>query len=381
MGEKTLRTKLSALYFIVFGAPACYYPFLTIYFREKGLSYTEIGLALALNSLTAVICQPVWGYITDRYFYKKKTIIIVCLGSAAAVYSLIFANSFYSVLLSIMLYMMFQSSTGSISDALCYEIIDQHKDIHYGRIRLMGSFGYAVIALVLGMIIKAKGINITFVIYSIIIVIGVFILFSIDFKGRQNESRLNLKDILKLIRDKRFVIFISSICIINISMGANGNYIAILIEKTGGDVSNLGMLWFIVAMSELPVLFMGNRLTRKYGELNLYLMSLILYVLRYFLDSICLNYNVVILVQVMQSITFTLYLISSMNYLNSILPKQMKAIGMTIYAAIGGGLGGLIGNMGGGMLLEHLSIFSLYKILSITTVLALGLGAALKRYE
>lgn len=245
----------------------------------------------------------------------------------------------------------------------------------------MGSFGYAVIALVLGMIIKAKGINITFVIYSIIIVIGVFILFSIDFKGRQNESRLNLKDILKLIRDKRFVIFISSICIINISMGANGNYIAILIEKTGGDVSNLGMLWFIVAMSELPVLFMGNRLTRKYGELNLYLMSLILYVLRYFLDSICLNYNVVILVQVMQSITFTLYLISSMNYLNSILPKQMKAIGMTIYAAIGGGLGGLIGNMGGGMLLEHLSIFSLYKILSITTVLALGLGAALKRYE
>jgi hypothetical protein len=52
MGEKTLSIKLSAVYLTIFGALACYYPFLAIYFADRGLSYSQIGVAFAINSLT-----------------------------------------------------------------------------------------------------------------------------------------------------------------------------------------------------------------------------------------------------------------------------------------------------------------------------------------
>jgi len=45
-------------------------------------------------------------------------------------------------------------------------------------------------------------------------------------------------------------------------MGSNNSYISLLIQKTGGDVSQLGLLWFILAISELPIFFFGTKLLK-----------------------------------------------------------------------------------------------------------------------
>lgn len=377
MREKTLTLKLLLVYVVIFGAPACYYPFLAIYFGDRGLSYSQIGIAFAVNSLTAVICQPIWGYITDKYSGKIKAIAVGALGSSVFIFSFMFSHNFMFVLLSIFLFMIFQSPTNSVSDAYCYEIMDKHKNIQYGRIRLGGSFGYAVIALAVGTIIKYSSINSAFVIYSVLTVIGVAILFTIPFKSKIGGSRINLSDIGELIKNKKFVIFIISVCIINISIGSNGSYIAVLIQKTGGDVSKLGLLWFIVAMSEVPVFFIGNRLLKKYEVLNVYVISLLIYALRFVLDAFAPSYSLVIVIQLMQSITFALYILSSMQYLNMIVPSQMRTTGMTIFAA-GGGLGGFIGNIFGGVLLEHINIFTLFRIMALVSLIALMVAVYLK---
>ena len=51
---------------------------------------------------------------------------------------------------------------------------------------------------------------------------------------------------------------------------------------------------------------------------------------------------------------------------------------MTLYAAFGGGLGGFIGNIMGGKLLDMISVFSIYKILSLVMVFALLVVSILK---
>lgn len=53
-----------------------------------------------------------------------------------------------------------------------------------------------------------------------------------------------------------------------ISLGINNSYSTILIQETGGNVANLGMFWFVVAISELPVLYLANRLMEKFGTLT-----------------------------------------------------------------------------------------------------------------
>lgn len=381
MKEEKLRLKLNLIYLMTYGTMACYYPFLNIYFKEKGLSYTEIGIGFALNSIISVIAQPIWGYITDKYLTKKKTIVITLVASSIVALGFVFASKYYMIVALIMLFMWFQSAVSPVSDAYCYDFMEIDKNLQYGQVRLMGSAGYAVTSLLLGIAIQKTSIDITVYTYLIISFIVILILRTIKFEGKHGGKKIDISDINYLLKNKKYIIFIVSVVFISIALGANGSYIAVLIDKTGGDVSKLGLLWFIVAMSELPVLFFGSKLLKKYGELNLYIISMIIYIIRYLLDSYCSSYTVVIGIQILQGITFTLYLVAAMQYINKISEPKMRTSAITLYAAIGGGIGGFIGNFGGGIFLEHYSIFVLFRIMAAFAFLALITAVILKRYE
>ncbi|MBI6871094.1 MFS transporter [Clostridium aciditolerans] len=381
MKDKNLLFKLNSFYFIIYGFMACYYPFITLYFTTKGLSYSQIGIALAVNSLVGVIVQPVWGYITDKYLDKRSSLLISIIISCIVVLLFALVKSWISILTVLTIFMIFLSPIASLADSYCYDLMEKNKAIQYGKVRLMGSVGYAIIALAMGIIIKKTNINSSFYIYFILSIIGFFLLKTVSFKGRSATYRINPNDLLVLIKNKKFFVFIVTVFFINISMGANGNYITILIQKTGGDVSNLGLLWFVVAISELPAFFFGNKLLMKVGDMNLYIICFILYILRYFLDSICQNYNAVILIQLMQGITFPLYLVAALNYINRIVPERMRTSGITLYSAIGAGLGSFVGNIGGGFLLQYSNVFFLYKILSFSSVISLAVSLVLKKID
>ena len=381
MEEKSLNIKLNILYFIFYAALAGYYPFLTVYMVERGLSYTQIGIAYAATALISVVVQPVWGYITDKYSTKKKILLITMLTSSIIINAFVFISGFGMVIVAMVILIIFQSPMGSILDAYTYEIIEVHRGIQFGRIRLMGSAGYAVFSLLIGILIKATNINSSFYTYFIMLITGVFVTRSITFKGNAKSQKLDFNDIRELLRNKKFIVLLLSICIMGIALGVNGSYISVLIEKTGGSVSNLGMLWFMLAMSELPAFFFGGKLLKKYSELNVFIFAILVYSIRFFLGGSCTNYQQVMLLQLLQGISFPLYLMASLQYLNKIVPSKMRTSSMTLYAAFGGGLGGFIGNIMGGKLLDMVSVFFLFKFLSVIMVFALLVVLLLKRID
>ena len=380
MEQRNLSIKLSAIYIIVYGALACIYPFLIYYFQEKGLSYMQMGIVFAIISITGVMVQPIWGFITDKYSNKRTIIIITMLLSAVTVYSLIFAHAFYAIILSIIILMSFLSPIVPIVDAYSYEIIERYKKLQYGKVRLMGSFGYGVVALLMGYIVKYYGINSSYFIYSFLMFFGALLFLSIDYQGKGSRQNVSLADVLDLIKDKKFTLLIITVILTNIGIGSNSSYILVLIEKTGGDVAQLGLVWFVIAISELPAFYFGTRLLCKYGEINLYMIGVALFALRYFLDSLCDYYIPVLVIQLLQGVTYTFYLMTSLQYLNKITPANMKTSAITMHAA-GMGIGSVLGNIGGGILLEHISIFMLYEILALVCILCLGILALLKKVD
>lgn len=376
--SNVLSIKLKFLYIFVCAAIACFMPFLTFHFQQKGFSYTQIGIALAVYSIVGVITQPIWGFITDKYLNKKTSLIITMFLSALNIYIFIFAKGFYFILVSMILVLIFQSSVMPLSDAYTYEIIGEYKEIQYGKIRLMGSIGYGVTALCIGQAVKVIGINSDFILFSIVMILGAIIVSSIKFKGKNTQEKINRSDIVNLIKDNKLLIFYIMVIIVNISLGCNNTYITILIQKTGGDVSKLGLLWFVMAISETPILFFGNKLLKKFSDLNLFIWAIIFFALRYFLDSISLTYTFAIAVQIMHALTFPVFLLAALNYLNRKTHQKMRATATTMYFA-SCGIGGFVGNIVGGMLLEHITVFTLFKIISLVSIICLILGVKLKR--
>lgn len=378
MNEKIIKRKLNLIYLIFFAAAACYSPFLIVYFSYKNLDFTQIGLIFAAMSVVGVISQPIWGYITDRYLNARITLIIVMLCSCICVFLLTFASGFGMIFITVVMISIFQNSVFPILDSLCYQLSSQYSCIQYGRVRLRGSFGYAVSVLLSGIVIKYTSIYIPYYIYCFLIMLGVILTHTLKYEAKPSGKVVSFRDISSLFKESRFVVFILSVMLLNISMGANSNYIGELIKQTGGDVSNLGLLWFIVAMSEIPVLYFSSRILSAIKDLKLYYACIIFFGIRFFADSLAASWQVVIAIQVLQFITFALYIISALHYINRIVEPEMRTSSITIYTAAGGGLGGFIGNLGGGLILGILDVFWLFKILAIVCIASLIVGLFLK---
>lgn len=374
MEDKRLKLKLYSVYFLAYSAYGCYAPFFIVYFKSRGLNFIQTGIAFAVMPLVGVVCQPAWGYITDKYLNKKVTLIIIMVASALSILLLAFAHSFWAILAGIITVSVFITSIFSLLDAFCYDISTPFNGIHFSRARLAGSLGYALAVLLMGILLKYTSINISYFLCCLIEAICALFIISIKYEKKAAMQRISFRDVADLFKNFSFILFILSVILINIVIGANSSYIGELIELTGGDVSNLGLLWFVVGICELPVLYLGNRILGRFKDTSLYCIAMAFYTIRYFLISICTSWSMVITIQMMQSITYTFYVLSALNFLNRIVPDKMKATGITLYAALGGGLGGFLGNLGGGVILETLNIRWLYRILSFTCLLSLATG-------
>jgi PPP family 3-phenylpropionic acid transporter len=114
---RSIKFNLLTIYFLAYGGLACYFPFLAVYFKSRGLTYIQSGIAFALISLISIIAQPIMGYIADKYLSKKQVVIINMLVCSALVYLYVIANSFYAIIFAIIALIFFQSSIMSIIDA------------------------------------------------------------------------------------------------------------------------------------------------------------------------------------------------------------------------------------------------------------------------
>lgn len=378
MKTNILKFRLIATYLLGYGALACYFPYMAIYFKSRGLSYIETGIAFSVTSLVSIAAQPIMGYISDKYLNKKKVIMINILACSGLVYLYVFAQGFYSILLAIIFQIFFQSSIMSIMDAYCYDIADHTPAVNYGQMRLVGSFGYALAALLIGGVIQRQGINVAFVVYSVLFIITALFLGGIHHHSTLNAVRPHVSDVAAVLKNVNFILFVLSVLILNITLAAHNNYVAMIIEATGGNVSNLGIVWFVQAISEIPLFYFGARLLKKYGELNVYIFAVLLYFVRMLLTSMSTSYVQVIGVQFMQSITYPLYLFSAMQYVKILVPDRLRASGITLLSSLGFGLGSLIGNLGGGYILQFDGPFFLYKVLTAVCILSAGLALLLK---
>nr|CAB3263798.1 major facilitator superfamily domain-containing protein 6-like protein A [Phallusia mammillata] len=72
----------SLFYLIYHGAKACLFPFITLYYRELGLTATQTGIICGSKALIWYFAAPIWMVMAKRI---QKTRIILCFALLAAI--------------------------------------------------------------------------------------------------------------------------------------------------------------------------------------------------------------------------------------------------------------------------------------------------------
>jgi MFS transporter, PPP family, 3-phenylpropionic acid transporter len=256
-------------------------------------------------------------------------------------------------------------------------VIEESEGLNYSKFRIMASAAYALTNLILGYVIKFYGINISFVIYEVIIFLALSFVLTMKYEGKKSLQKIELKDVGIILRGKGLRILFFTVFLMNAAFIGGVNFMNELILFTKGDVAKLGMNWFVTCIFEVGTFFAVVKLMKKFGVVSVYLFSTVIYGVKFLLNFIIRDANLIIIMQFLEGIAFTLFITSSMEYLNRNTESKVRATAMSIYAAAGG-LGAFSASLFGGMLLNQINPSELYGIFGLLCFAAFIFGLALR---
>lgn len=362
--EKGFTLKLRFFMFLTAASSACFGPFLPVYFNSRNLTYIQIGIAFAINAIIGVIIQPIWGYISDKHLNKKKTLIIAVLLNMISVLLFIKAGSFGVILSLLIINSIFMCAIGPITDAYVFDAVEENNKLSYSSFRFMSSAAWGVTNLILGYFIKAYGIDYTFVIYDIIAMTAFILLLTMKYEGKQSERKAEKVDVRLVFKNKKLILLFITVFLMNAAFIGGVNYMNELINFTNGDVAKLGTVWFVTCIFEVSAFFFADKLIKKYGIIKVYMAAIFVYGFKFIIDYLLKDANIIIAVQVLEGVAFTLFITASLEYLNSRTEARVRATAMSVYAA-SGGLGAFSASLLGGVLLNLVNPSQLYGIFGL----------------
>jgi PPP family 3-phenylpropionic acid transporter len=168
--------------------------------------------------------------------------------------------------------------------------------------------------------------------------------------------------------DMRVILF--TVFLLSSSTNPIFSFFGIYIKELGGTTSLLGLTSAVAAISEFPVMFLGSVLTYRLGSRRMFVVALMMYCVRLMLYSIVPSAAWVLPVQLLHGFSFGIYLMASVTLVHEFVGSELAATAQGLLASAMA-FGQMTGSIVGGILLDRLGIFIIYRLSIVTTLLAL----------
>lgn len=343
------RTWPFMFYMAYFAAGVFLQPNIVLYLQKLGFTGAQIGLLSAITPIVVMLGAPLWTGLADAHNRHKLimslTIIISII--TASIFPLV--RTFESIIPFVILYALVAAPTTSFADSATMTMLGDDKAM-YGRVRLGGTFGWGLVALLAGPIIGAYGIQWAFWGYSVIMIFA--LLFSLKFSYAQKPRQESLAgDIRQVLIDRRWILFLALAFVGGIAFTAMNSFLFPYMEELNIGSSTRSIALTIATISELPIFFFANYLLKRFKAHGLMTLAMLITGIRLILYGL-LNFQAGILgFQVLNGLTYPLFWVAGVSYANEISPAGMKSTAQGLVGAMVFGFGAAAGGLACGLLL------------------------------
>ncbi|MEM7130084.1 MAG: major facilitator superfamily domain-containing protein 6 [Chloroflexota bacterium] len=346
-------------FFCYYGSIGTLAPFLNVYLEQIGLNGVQIGWIGSIPPLIALVANPLWGTISDRWQIHR--LVLATLTFMGGLVSLLFLTSisFWAILLFTVLMTFFRRPIGSILDGAAVAIVKQTGDT-YGRQRLWGSLGFVTVSYGLGWILTGRDLTYAFWFHALLLA-GVCTVVSLRLPIAGGKERVNILAGLKQLgKESTYRYFLASVALIGMGMAGYIGFLSLYMIDLGGGAQELGLLWVAVGIMEVPVMYFGARRLERYSYQTVLRFSMLGFMLGWLLMAfansplyLCLNVLII-------SSSYACYWVSVVNYASESAPKGLSATAQALIGAAQGGLGWSIGSVVAGYLWDASGGTALY---------------------
>lgn len=355
-------TSLQVL-FVLFGiAIAAFFPFFALFLNGRGLSAGQIGVVIATTALARVLCNPVWGHLSDSTLGRRRALQIGTFGSAIAAFALFFTSSLASILVVVFVFASMSTATGPNVDALALVHLGDDQMHQYGRVRAWESLSYAASCLVFGFVLQLVGARWAMPIYgAAAILVLAWSSTLVPDRPTRSEHHGRLGTVGAAFRAApRFWVFLLALLLVWIGFNAAWNFISLKIEAAGGGPLLVGIGTALGGLVEVPVMRSSSRLVRRFGLRVLYVSGCCVYAFGFLMWGLISSPTIVSLLTVFEGLGFGLLFTTGVLVIGRMLPSSLYSTGQSMAATASFGLGPILGAGIGGWVFDRFGSVTLY---------------------
>ncbi|WP_104047709.1 3-phenylpropionate MFS transporter [Vibrio jasicida] len=318
-----------------FFAYGVYLPFWSLWFKEQGVSPTDIGLLVGLGLATRCVANMV---LTPR-LHKVEHIMpaLRWLSFAALIFvgfHFFTGGYFWLMALATILFNLCCGPVVPLSDAMA-NYYARLKMLDYGRTRLWGSVAFIAGSTVVGYLVAEFGSDM--ILYTAMVGVFISLLFAMRntnpmpvTREGQHSERPKLS---ALLTDKPVVKFLVLMALIQGSHAAYYGFSAIHWKAAGHSEDVIGYLWSLGVAAEVAVFALSKRLFAGWSLRTLFVVAAGGVMLRWGMTASTTSILALVVVQMLHGVTFAMAHIAAIQYIQNSAENKMVAL-QALYNAI-----------------------------------------------
>jgi len=337
------RAALRIFYFVLLASLGVYLPYFPGWLRAQGFSGLQMGVVIALMPAMGILAPPCIGYVSDLLGLRGtllrwlSTAAFICF-VALAIHSVgTSAASFEVVFGCILLFALFRSPIGMLADVIAIE-----QGGSYGRIRLWGSLGFMVSAVLAGLWLATPGSDLVPVSTAALLGITVLTAFVLPAHSAL-PPRPVWHEAKQLIQRRSFQYFLVSAFFGQASHSAYDLCCGLLFQDLEGGSSLLvGVAWGIGVAAEITMLACSSYFLARRPALTLRSIALAVTAVRWLLMATVRSVPVLLVLQLLHAITFAMMWFSSISLVKELSSARTLGTAQGLFVAASA-LGGVLG--------------------------------------
>jgi len=331
-------------FFAYYGYVGVFSPYASLYFADKGISATQIGVLMSLMQVMRIFGPNLWGWVADHTSQRVLVLRVTSIAAALAFCGMFWGETFGFFFALMVTVNLFTSAQGPLSEALMLSAM--RGDLtHYGRLRLWGSVGFISAVMVSGQLLDWFGIALVPWISLLLLALVAFAAMNMVEEGGAHHAH-DTPSVRSLLRQREVIAFFASTFLMVAAHASLYVYYSLYLADIGYSKTVIGLMWSLGVLVEILFFFYQAPLFRRFGVRPLMLFSLVIAVVRFLMIGFGAQSLVVLLLaQVLHAATFGVHHSASVATLQRWFSGPLQARGQALYISISYGLGGTLGGL------------------------------------
>jgi PPP family 3-phenylpropionic acid transporter len=299
------------------------------------------------------LCVPLgWGWVADRSRRPDLVLRLVCLTACLLMVPLVFVRSMPAMLFLYAGHQAFAVPIIGLTDAIALERVRQGAD--YGRIRVWGSFAFALSSLVVGRLLDWRGRSDGDALVPAFIAgtLGIAFLVSLTLRGQGARERPHASEIRTLLRDRRFLFLLIVAPLHWACTAPYHGFLGILFRDRHLPQSLLGTAFLISVGAEMATLYFFARLRNRFTLAPILVVTFAVSSIRWALVGTVSDPRLLVALQAAHALTFGAFWGSALSWVGECVPPRLRATGQTLFTGVLYGFGNGLGMLGSGALYD-----------------------------